>query len=589
MRLPVASKKGPQREPFMKNIFLGPFDKEILYFPEPQSKDRHTRFYEWLQSIERYVSDNLKDPQNVNKNEVLSHLRDLGVFRSNVEEQHLGLRLNHSEQAKVVEVLSALPWLGSYMVNNHIAPLNVMYNMATADQKAKYLPKIATGECVPTVCFTEPDGAINTDNINTMAMLSECSEYWVLNGEKALVANGQDSNLFIVFGQCNHHPFVNPKHSTFSVFLVERNFSGITCESVNSLVGRRPHNHISTITFKDTKVPKENVMENATSVMKVLVDFLAPGNRHIAPQAIGTLRNFTKLLLKYILQRKHLNRDLHEYEGIQEVIGKTASTLYGMESALYMTTGMMDLHENQDCALENAMVETYCASECVARIYEGLQIIGAHSYLRENPYMEILEDALSYTLFDSYNLESNTYIGLLGLQHSGKYLREHIFKLRNPMYHPDHILRWLFGKDEQLKLDLGDHMHPSLSMGSELLEKCLARLQTCTWVLLKEHGKEVTNRQMDVRRLSELATRTFVLIAVFSRASRAYCIGLRNAEMDQQAAGSIAILTLDRIKVLAEEIQSTQFNNGDRFHKKIAELMFNKKDYFAEHPLDRSY
>jgi len=589
MRLPVALTKKPQRKPFVKNLFLGSFDKEFLYYPEPQSKDRHTQFFEWLQPIEKYISDSLENPQNIKKNEILSHLRDLGVFRASIDEQYLGLQLNQSELAKVVEVLSTFPWLGSYMVNNHIIPIKIISSIGSPEQKAKYLPGIATGEFVPTVCFTESSGNINLDNINTVVEQTDCGEYWMLNGEKAFVVNGQDSNLFIVFSICGYHQFMtsNTNHA-FSIFLVERNFGGITCETVNNLIGFQS-NTTYTVTFKNTKIPKANLMCDTKCGIQILIDTLAPGNKNIAPQAIGILRSFTKLLLKHILQRKHLDQELYQFQGVQGVVGKLASTLYGMESVLYMTTGMIDLFENQDCALEKAMVETYCASECVARIYEGLQIIGVPSYLRENPYIQIFEDSLSFTLLDTYNLESNMYIALLGLQHSGKHLHQQIFKLRNPMFHPDYVLKWLFGKDERLRLDLSEHMHPSLFIGATLLEKCLAQLQNSTLFMLNNYGKDVGLQQLELHRLSELATRIYVLIAVFSRTSRAYCIGLRNSDLDREMANSIAAFTLNRVKNLANEIHETQWSNGDKGNKDVANLMYTKKDYFAEHPLNRTY
>jgi len=588
-RLPAALIKKPQRKPFVKNLFLGSFDKEFLYYPEPQNKDRHTQFFEWLQPIERYISDNLENPQNVKKNEVLSHLRDLGIFRAGIDEEYLGLQLNQSELAKVVEVLSSFPWLGSYMVNNHIIPVKIISSIGSPEQKAKYLPGIATGEFVPTICFTESNGNINLDHINTVVEQTDCGEYWMLNGEKAFVVNGHDSNLFIVFSICGYHQFMTSNtNRAFSVFLVERNFGGITCEIVNNLIGYQS-NSTYTVTFKDTRVPKANLMCDTKCGIQILIDTLAPGNKNIAPQAIGILRNFTKLLLKHILQRKHLNQELYQFEGVQGIVGKLAGTLYGMESVLYMTTGMTDLFENQDCALEKAMVETYCASECVARIYEGLQIIGLPSYLRENPYIQIFEDALSFILFDTYNLESNMYIALLGLQHSGKHLHKQIFKLRNPILHPDYVLKWLFGRDERLQLHLAEHMHPSLFVGATLLEKCLAQLQNCTMYMLNDYGKDVTFQQLKLHRLSELATKIYVLIAVFSRTSRAYCIGLRNSDLDREAANSIATLTLNRVKILANEIQATEWDNGDKCYKDVANLMYTKKDYFAEHPLSRTY
>lgn len=588
VRLPATRKKQPQRQPFVKNLFIGKMDHEFMYYPEPQTKDRHQQFFEWLKPIESYMTECLEDPGGATKSEVLARLRDLGVFRAHVDERYLGLCLSQTELAKLLEVLSYLPWLGSYFVKNHILPTRVIAALATDELKAKYLPRIVTADAVPAMCLTER-GGLNTRDVTTTAMMSDCNTYWTLNGEKTFVVNGRDANLFLVFALgCYSNQPPNLTEQILSVLLVERDFGGIEFKENDTLGGQRDSS-VCTVTFKDTKVPKGNIVGGLGCGMNVLVDLLAPGNRYVASQAVGVLRAFAKLLTTHILQRKHLDRDMHEYETVQETVGRVATKLYGMESMLYMTTGMSDAFENQDCAIENAMTEAYCANACVDSIYEGLQIVGPPSYLTENPYMRVLEDALSYPLFDSYNVDSAMYISLLGLQHTGKNLREHVFKMRNPFDHPRYIMRMFFNTDQRLDLRIAEHLHPSLMDGGTVLEKCLAMLANASMRLLHRHGREIAERQMELRRLYEMSTIVYALIAVMSRASRSYCIGLRNAEQERHVAGSFAVFTLDRVRVLMSEIDSGEMNNGDRLHKDIAALMYSKRDYFAEHPLNRTY
>lgn len=590
MRLPASRSRQPQRPPFVKNFFLGVFDHEFMYYPEPQTKERHRQFNEWLAPIEKYMSECLAaEPGSIARDDVLAHLRELGVFRARVDERHLGLSLSQTELAKLVEVLSCLPWLGSYVVKNHIAPTHIISTLAADELKDKYLSRIATGQVVPAICLTEPNNGINMCDFNTSAIMSECDTHWILNGEKTFVANGHDSNLLLVFAMSSYHnqPSLCSAQKILSVLLVERDSDGVECKDVRSLVGQWD-SPVCTVTFKNAKVPKENLVGEVGCGFDILIDSLAPGNRQIAPQAVGVLRAFARSLMAHILQRKHLDRNLHEYEAVQEVVGKIAARLYAMESMLYMTTGMIDGFENQDCELEKAMTEAYCANACVESVYEGLQTIGVHSYLRERPHIRVLEDALSYTLYDSYNIDAGAYISLLGLQHTGKNLRDHVYRLRNPFHFPGYIMKYVFNK-ERLKLDVADHLHPSLAVGAEVLEKCLTNLATVTIVLLERHGRQVSERQMKLRRLSELATLTYGLTAVLSRASRAYCIGLKNAEQERHMASSFARLTLSRVEMLATEIKEGECENGDRLCKSVAELMYSEKDYFAEHPLNRTY
>lgn len=589
-RLSAPLKKLPQRKPFAKNLFLGVFDHELMYYPEPQTKARNQEFVEWLKPIENYMLESQKDPHNVKKDDLLSNLKDMGVFRAHVNEQYLGLDMGQTELAKLVETLGCFPWLSSYLVKNYIQPIHIITKLASDVQKAKYLPKIISGEIRPTICFTESKDGAQSNYTTTEALLSDCHTHWILNGKKSFVINGHDSNLFLVFTQCalSRNQTMESTPRVLSVLLVEKDCNGITCTDTENTVGQQ-ENSVSTISFQDTKVPKENLLGEIGSGLNLLMDLLCPGSRDIGPQAIGILKTFIKLLTNDVLQRKHLDKNLYEYEAVQEVLGKMATTLYAMESMLYMTTGIIDMYEEQDCALEKAMTEFYCASECAACIYEGLQIMGARSYLRSSPYIKMFEDALSYILFDSYNIDSCILVSLLGLQYAGKNLHQHISKLRNAFHYPRYVLRTFFNSEYQIKLQIADHMHPSLQEGGEILEKCITKLHMITVRLLQKHGLDISDRHMELRRLSELATRTFALVSVLSRASRAYCIGLRNAEYERQIAGSLALLTLDRIGILEKELHDGEYINGDKLYKNIVKEMYDKRDYLAEHPLNRSY
>lgn len=321
LRLPERTEKKPQRKPFAKNLCLGSFDYEFMYYPEPQSKARHDAFFDWLKPIESYMAECLADPTNIRRDEVLAHLKDLGVFRAHVDEVYHGLNLMHTELAKLLEVLSVLPWLGSYFVKNHVLPIQLINMLASDEQKTKYLPRIVTGEVVPTVCLTEANDGLNVGNIETIVDLLDDSMYWLLNGKKSFVANACDANLFLVFAHCGIVRTSDSMSKALSVFLVDGDSKGITLQNVNTLVGDQGSS-VCTVGFQNVQVPKLNLLGEIGSSMNMLIDYMAPGNRYIAPQAVGYLKHFIKLLTTHVLQRKHLDQNMHEYEGVQEVIIK---------------------------------------------------------------------------------------------------------------------------------------------------------------------------------------------------------------------------------------------------------------------------
>ncbi|KAG7197483.1 hypothetical protein KM043_013331 [Ampulex compressa] len=393
-RLAQHEPKKPQRLPFIKNLFLGHLDTEFLNFPDPFSNDRYQEFIEWLKPVENYMSYVVSEDTNLSKDEILNALRDLKVLQASMGELYDGLNLSASETSKLIEIISALPWL-------------------------------------------------------------------------------------------------------------ERDFGGITCTSVQDTIGQK-NVAMCTIKFEDTLIPMENELGDVHTTNNILLDLWAPGKQNMSGQAVSILRNFLNMLIKHILPRQHLDKNMYEFESIQNTISKIAASLYSMESVLYLTNGMIDTYNKQDVDAEKAVTELYCATECVKSIYEGLQIIGAQSYLKESPFIKQFLDALALVTFEGYNIDTQVYIALLGTQYAGKNF-----------------------------------------------------------------------------------VRTYVLIATLARASRSYCYGVRNANYERQLALALSYNTHQRIKVLASEIEVGEIYNSNLAYEQIAQVMFEKKEYFAEHILRR--
>lgn len=581
-KLPPHAKKKPQREPFAKNLFIGKCDTEFFAFPEPGSMERHKQFFQWLKPIEGYISHCAAN-ENLNKEEVLSQLQKLDVLHGAVHEDYRGLNLSNTELLKLLETVNQVPWLGTYLVKNNILPVQVISKYGTQGQQQRYLPKIVSGEIVPTLCFYENDTCSNVQDIETEAVISK-GDHYVLNGRKTLVFNALNSNLLLVFANCKDYDVRSKK--TLSLLLVESDSEGVNCTDVQSTIGRQ-HTPMCTVTFKNTIVPKQNIVGEVGTGFDILMELIRPGNQNIAAQAITILRQFNDMLLSHVVNRTHFDRNFYELDNVKRLVGGITSSLYCMESAAYLTAAIADEFEDQDVSLEKAITETYCANECMKNIALGLQLIGTHSALSKYPYMQTFEDALSLIMLDGMILDANVYIPTTGIQYAGKDSYKNVQKLRNPLLYPMFYIKYGSLAKFKNKLDLYGYLHPSMKPGADALEKSIDYLQRVLLALFIAHGTDISQRYIDLCRLSEIVTNQYISVAAMARASRSYCIGFANAEQERNLAVNVALLAETRNTVIIDEIGKDDLMNGDKLYKTLADFVYQKKRYSFEHALKR--
>ncbi|KAH9630565.1 hypothetical protein HF086_016069 [Spodoptera exigua] len=119
--------------------------------------------------------------------------------------------------------------------------------------------------------------------------------------------------------------------------------------------------------------------------------------------------------------------------------------------------------------------------------------------------------------------------------------------------------------DPKLTLYLAEYLHPSLKQPSEQLEYCVLRMRFACETLMARHGVKISSAYTELGRLAEAATEILVMSAVLARASRAYCIGLRNADMEMKLAACFVEKTRDKVRKLIKEIDDGEYLNLDHF------------------------
>ncbi|KAI9555608.1 hypothetical protein GHT06_018123 [Daphnia sinensis] len=585
-----------QRPPFGKNLFIGKFDTEVLAFPEVLDKERLQTLEELVAPVEKFFEsiDSKKiDAEGKIPKETYDGLKALGLFGQQIPTEYGGLGFNATEFARLAEITALDASVAVSLAAHQSIGLKGLLIAGNEEQKAKYLPRLATGEWTAAFCLTEPSSGSDAASVQTKATLSDDGDHWIMNGNKIWISNGGIADFFTVFAKTQVRNKMGEMEDRVTAFLVERNFGGVTHGKPEDKLGIRGSNTCQ-VYFENVPIPKENVLGEVGAGFKIALNILNSGRFSMGSSGAGMLKKLLGWTAEHAVSRKQFGKALMEFELIQEKFAKMACTVYAMESMAYLTSAMLDTYEEPDCAMEAAMVKVFssegvwnCTSEC-------LQILGGLGYMKDYPYERYLRDARILLIFEGTNEILRMLISLLGLQHAGKHLADMVRKLRNPTANPGFVVKSAWErlrrnpKNPKLTLQLNNFLHPSLRAASELLEKRVLQFQMAVEILFTRHGKEVSNKQMDLRRVADIAIDLFAMTAVVSRSSRSYCIGLRNAQHEVELAHSFCIEADLRCERHLTELFGGDLTTQDLAIKKIAETIFQNKGYCAEHPLKQN-
>ncbi|MGM0522197.1 MAG: acyl-CoA dehydrogenase family protein, partial [Pseudomonadota bacterium] len=202
--------------------------------------------------------------------EILSEMKEMGLFGLSIPEEYGGLGLTMEEEALVaMEIGKTSPAFRSvFGTNNGIGAQGILID-GTEEQKAKYVPRLATGEILSSFCLTEPDSGSDAASLRTTAVRD--GDHYILNGTKRYITNGPEADLFTVMARTNPD---NKGAGGISAFIVEGDTPGLIRGPADSKMGQKGA-HTCDIIFDNCRVPAENIIggkegQGFKTAMKVL-------------------------------------------------------------------------------------------------------------------------------------------------------------------------------------------------------------------------------------------------------------------------------------------------------------------------------
>jgi alkylation response protein AidB-like acyl-CoA dehydrogenase len=317
--------------------------------------------------------------------EIVAALGELGVLGCFVPERWGGAGFDYVAYALAVEEVSAACAATGVIFSAHASlAMWPILALGTDEQRARYVPRLASGEWLGCFALSEPSSGSDAGSIRTTARRD--GDQYVLNGSKNFITNGPAAGLAIVFAT------LDPKRGNkgLAAFIVETSSPGFEVVRVEEKMGIRGA-HSAQLAFTDVRVPRENLLAGEYEGFKVAMKTLDGGRIGIAAQAVGIARASVEDSLAYARERRAFGHAIADFQAAQFRLADMATSV---EAARLLTLRAASLKDRGlPYTKEAAMAKLFAAETAMTLATQAVQMHGGYGYTREFAVERYFRDA----------------------------------------------------------------------------------------------------------------------------------------------------------------------------------------------------
>jgi acyl-CoA dehydrogenase len=357
-----------------------------------------------LASVSRFVRERLvpaesevSDTDRI-PDAIISEMKQLGLFGLTIPESYGGLELTMEEEVLVmVEMGKTSPAFRSiFGTTVGIGSQGILMD-GTPEQKAEYLPRLASGELISSFALTEPDAGSDAASLRTMAIrdTDDRGDHYIVNGTKRYITNAPQAGIFTLMARTNP---ADKGASGVSAFIVDARSPGISLGKIDKKMGQRGA-HTCDVIFDNCRVPAENLIGHVEGRgFKTAMKVLEKGRIHIAAVCVGVARRMLDDALRYAMDRKQFGQPIAEFQLVQAMLADSQAELYAAHCMV------LDAARRRDAG-ENVSTEASCcklfASEMCGRVADrAVQIFGGAGYLADYGIERFYRDVRLFRLYE---------------------------------------------------------------------------------------------------------------------------------------------------------------------------------------------
>ena len=331
------------------------------------------------------------DATNTFPRDLWPKMGELGLHGITVPEADGGIGLGYLAHVVVVEELSrASASVGlSYGAHTNLC-INQIARWGTAEQKAKYLPGLISGDHVGSLAMSEPGAGSDVIGMKLRADIQGNGDY-VLNGNKMWITNGPHAETLVVYAKTD--PAVGPRGVT--AFLIEKGMKGFSTAQKLDKLGMRGSDTCELV-FKDCSVPAENVLGGVGNGARVLMSGLDYERVVLSGGPLGIMQACMDVVVPYVHDRQQFGQPIGQFQLMQ---GKLADMYVALSTAQAYTYAVAQACDRGETTRkDSAGCILYSAEKATWMALEAIQCLGGNGYINEYPTGRLLRDAKLYEI-----------------------------------------------------------------------------------------------------------------------------------------------------------------------------------------------
>lgn len=356
----------------------------------------------FLDAIDRWIDREVKpvvmhhDHNDIWPADLVDQMAEMGLFGATIGQEYGGLGLPATTYAKIVARISS-HWMAiTGIFNSHLIMAAAVERFGTAAQKAKWLPRFATGEIRGGLALTEPDAGTDLQAIRTVAVRD--GDDYVINGTKTWISNGIKGSCFALLVKTDPH--ADPRYKGMSLMIAPKG-PGFTVGKKFDKLGYKAIDSAELI-FDDYRIPADNLIGGVEGQgFFQATGGLELGRINVAARGVGLAEGSLRLATEYAQLRKTMGKPIGEHQAIQLKLGEMVTRARAARLLTFDAAEAYDRGER--CDLEAGMAKYFASEAAVRNSEEAMRIFGGYAYSKEYEIERYYRDALLMCIGEGTN------------------------------------------------------------------------------------------------------------------------------------------------------------------------------------------
>ncbi len=355
-----------------------------------------------LDAIQKWVDKEVRpvvlhhDHEDIWPEELVRQMAEMGLFGATIGQEYGGLGLPAVTYAKIVSLISSYWMALTGIFNSHLIMASAVERFGTPAQRAKWLPKFASGEIRGGLALTEPNAGTDLQAIRTTAIRD--GDDYVVNGTKTWISNAINGSCFAMLVKTD--PKAEPRYMGMSLFIAPK-LDGLTTGKKFDKLG---YKCIDTgeLILEDYRLPADNLIGGVEGQgFFQATGGLELGRINVAARGVGMAEGALRLATEYAQLRQTMGKPICEHQAIQLKIGEMVTRARAARLLTFDAAAAYDRGER--CDMEAGLAKYFSSEAAVANSEEAMRIFGGYSYSKEYDIERFYRDALFMCIAEGTN------------------------------------------------------------------------------------------------------------------------------------------------------------------------------------------